>query len=1167
MSRPPLRGMAKGHRGRLVATYQLPVHLEGLNNVLPAMKNCQLHSTPISSANCVSTIKPIQIISSAFNFAKRSIFAINVLVVIICGQISSLHAANNVGECYVTVNVTGGTLPAGWSYHLQYFDTDSNWYDGAQGTSTQTFYKQQGDWNNKSIQWRCQLKLNHTNYGSAQTNTCFAGSDSVSFTVSAPAPGTPPTITSHPASQTILDGAAVIFSVSASGTAPLSYQWRKNGVNISSANSANYTINSVSSGDAANYSCYVSNTAGNATSQVAVLTINTQPVISGDLDENGIDDAIQVSNFTNNGFFLGNLSQWEVIGGGTKQVSADAQADDGMAVFCREWSTGINLKSPVFVPSYGNIMEVRLYNPGGVSSCGVFVWLDGEAYGTKLIEVEDLSFKIYRFDLSAWAGKRIKVGFGGGEMKIDYLRVSHSANAKYFAVEGAYTWQAAKGDAELRGGRMAVLDTQDKIDSSIFFLQSLGTWSDLWLGLSDELEEGVWKWINGDSLNASNWSPSEPNNIDGADYAYIWRSTVFLNGFWDDGIQSKGYLLEFDIQSLIASEWQNGVVSGHGDFTTGATATLTAIPNSGFVFSGWTGDASGAINPLTIVMNTDKIVGANFTQDLTDSDNDGISAFDELTIYGTNPSLADTDGDGISDSVELGLGRFSIVSSSLTWAQARLDAISRGGMLATFASEGERNRAMQAIGADALLDIGGLWIGATDQTVEGTWTWISGEPFTFSTWASGQPDNLNDSDFAAVAGELGGESGKWYDYRATSVRDGYILETGYSTNPNDADTDDDGLTDGFELTVGSNPFLTDTDSDRLTDYQEVHLTQTNPSLADTDNDGVIDGADDQDGDGLSNHTEINQHGTNPLLADTDADGLSDGAEVGLTRRFNKMVLGSFTHTQAAVDADARRGRLASFPDANEYSSAVLKARRNTQGYLWFGLSDEESEGEWKWLDGSSPNYYRWLSAQPDGGTNENYVVVMENLTTWADSAPGFVAAGYFFERTGLDPLDPDTDGDGLLDGAEISIHTTDPFNDDTDGDQLADGAEVNTHGSNPKSADTDGDGLNDREEVVTRGTSPSARDTDADGFDDLFEINTGFNPLLATSTPDAVSSIRTAVEFRFNAASGVNYRIEDSIDLQNWGTVESSITGQGGVVTRFYSTENQPKRYFRVRRN
>ncbi len=64
-----------------------------------------------------------------------------------------------------------------------------------------------------------------------------------------------------------------------------------------------------------------------------------------------------------------------------------------------------------------------------------------------------------------------------------------------------------------------------------------------------------------------------------------------------------------------------------------------------------------------------------------------------------------------------------------------------------------------------------------------------------------------------------------------------------------------------------------------------------------------------------------------------------------------------------------------------------------------------------------------------------------------------------------------------------------------------------------------------------------------------------------------LSTIRTAVEFRFNPADGVSYRIEASTDLSEWNTIETDIIGQSGVVTRFYSTENMPQRYLRVRRN
>lgn len=134
-----------------------------------------------------------------------------------------------------------------------------------------------------------------------------------------------------------------------------------------------------------------------------------------DSDFDGLDDFIQTSNFTNYSFGLGDLSQWQIIGGGTKQVYDDAAAVDGKAAYFREWAVGIQLKSPAFTPIAGNILEARFYNPGGISSCGLFVWQSNDQEATKLVESEDLGFTVYRFDLTAWAGQPIQVGFGGGK--------------------------------------------------------------------------------------------------------------------------------------------------------------------------------------------------------------------------------------------------------------------------------------------------------------------------------------------------------------------------------------------------------------------------------------------------------------------------------------------------------------------------------------------------------------------------------------------------------------------------------------------------------------------------------------------------------------------------------------------------------------------------------
>src|SRR5437899_2575450 len=66
-----------------------------------------------------------------------------------------------------------------------------------------------------------------------------ATSNAATLTVNAAAVA--PAITSQPSNQTVTAGQAATFSVSATGTAPLSYQWQKNGTNITGATSSSYT--------------------------------------------------------------------------------------------------------------------------------------------------------------------------------------------------------------------------------------------------------------------------------------------------------------------------------------------------------------------------------------------------------------------------------------------------------------------------------------------------------------------------------------------------------------------------------------------------------------------------------------------------------------------------------------------------------------------------------------------------------------------------------------------------------------------------------------------------------------------------------------------------------------------------------------------------------------
>ena len=97
--------------------------------------------------------------------------------------------------------------------------------------------------------------------------------NTVNVTVNATAVA--PTITTQPLSQTVTVGATATFSVVATGTAPLSYQWSKGGTAIAGATNASYTTPATVSGDnGSTFTVKVSNSAGSQTSNAATLTVN-----------------------------------------------------------------------------------------------------------------------------------------------------------------------------------------------------------------------------------------------------------------------------------------------------------------------------------------------------------------------------------------------------------------------------------------------------------------------------------------------------------------------------------------------------------------------------------------------------------------------------------------------------------------------------------------------------------------------------------------------------------------------------------------------------------------------------------------------------------------------------------------------------------------------------
>ena len=130
---------------------------------------------------------------------------------------------------------------------------------------------------NRSYQWE-ELKTQPfalIAYGSNLFFTSTPPPGAVRWVVNVP--GLPalvaPTITTQPSALSIASGGNASFTVSAAGTAPLSYQWRRDNADLPGATSATLTLNSVQASNAGNYSVVVSNPAGSVTSASANLSV------------------------------------------------------------------------------------------------------------------------------------------------------------------------------------------------------------------------------------------------------------------------------------------------------------------------------------------------------------------------------------------------------------------------------------------------------------------------------------------------------------------------------------------------------------------------------------------------------------------------------------------------------------------------------------------------------------------------------------------------------------------------------------------------------------------------------------------------------------------------------------------------------------------------------
>lgn len=480
-----------------------------------------------------------------------------------------------------------------------------------------------------------------------------------------------------------------------------------------------------------------------------------------------------------------------------------------------------------------------------------------------------------------------------------------------------------------------------------------------------------------------------------------------------------------------------------------------------------------------------------------DSDNDGLSDYEEVNLTGTDPLDADSDNDTLKDADELIAvgGTVYVAGPPIIGPRRTFDQESDPLDINT-----DDDHLFDPV-EGACGDVVNPGTGLSALALAGQLGGTRDTACPFINDADSDDDGVQDGAVIPIVRQGPGLSYSYifiegFEDVATAdilppgtVRTVVTQATGEQSvdticNVCDPDSDSDGLTDGEEVGLGTNPQDWDTDDDGRGDWHEVTgggPIPTDPFDPDTDDDGLLDSAE-----------VFGSNTTNPTNADTDGDGLCDGGagtpymtSGHATVVVNPICKSCSTPGNTPCGTSVRTGS----PDG-------IGDHPNPMGLG----EDENGNGSW---DGgeTDPNQY-----DTDGDADGDGIEKLGFSTSRQSTIPSTDMLGNAINVTYpdcgcLDPLDPDTDADGISDGIEDLNHDGNfDFNiSDFDFQDLLDGApQPDPEETNPCDPDTDNDGLIDYDERYQPNpsvfypynpTNPLDHDTDNDYLFDGEEVN------------------------------------------------------------------------------
>ena len=343
---------------------------------------------------------------------------------------------------------------------------------------------------------------------------------------------------------------------------------------------------------------------------------------------------------------------------------------------------------------------------------------------------------------------------GGGIAETPFIRRGDSA---YVIVSGP-TWEEAEANAVKLGGHLVTINDSAENTFATEFVAASKNHS-AWIGLTDKESEGIFTWTSGENFTFSSWDSltsqpdSKPGGAQGSDFTglisgisshpqySLWGKRA---GMWHDFVNTgdnNAPLIGIAEIKLAPNNTPTGTPTLSGTFKAGQVLSIDKTPiQDTDNFTGYTptynysfevsNDNGTTWTKLTSTDATDNNTTYTLTTAEVGKQVRGVVSY--MDGYGTNEVVPTSGSSVVSAPVVRGNSLYTIVDGP-SWTQAEANAVKLGGHLVTINNKAEEDALYNSFGIQLPIynstssPAGALWIGLTDNSVEGLYKWVSGD--------------------------------------------------------------------------------------------------------------------------------------------------------------------------------------------------------------------------------------------------------------------------------------------------------------------------------------------------------------------------------------------------------------------------------------------------------